>query len=325
MHSVIISAQGASILFETDSHEYLKAMQDEFGGHASAGSTAKIGGRISVILQDPVEEAVPECAIRLSTVFPSSAVYAHKGLTYMAETGSFFITINPAVPEISIRVSPSARIFEKVRFLTKRLLVKAVEDSGLFWMHGSAVCDGNGDGALLFTGVSGSGKTTSLLTMLERGYRMVTDDVIILREKEVLPFYLRSMIHTKTVERFPSLRKAFSSVGAGEYSAQSDGIWLSLGQLYSAEEKPVAPRALFNTHVWNSERSECRPATDMKTVPKLIRNYMLESGSIFEPHQDQARRVFSAYSSLASSIPCFDLYVGRSTPGLYEAIMGALK
>ena len=322
MPSVNINFHGASVLFETDSEEYLGIILSEYRDHISEGG-GRASHRMAVMTEEPVQERIPDEAIRLSAVFPSASVYAHRGKTYLSEVRKFFIEISPASSEIEVRVSPAARISEKVRYLSKRLLVKAIEDSGLTWIHGSSACDGSG--ALVFTGVSGSGKTTALLTMLEKGYSMLTDDVIVFKEGKILPFCMRSMIHSKTAERFPHLRSALKTAAASEWDPQADGAWLNLGRVFQSASSPVAPRALFNTHVWNSERSECRLSDAAKTVPKLIRNYMLESGSVFEPSQAQLKRTFTSYSSLADAIPCYDLFVGRDSQALHEALRGALR
>ncbi|MDI9643817.1 MAG: hypothetical protein QFX35_01210 [Candidatus Verstraetearchaeota archaeon] len=321
MKEFTCSIHGAAVYFRIEMDELAADLMEEFREHAGSGSF-RSDASLVMRKEDPVQDRLPECAVRVSTVFPSSSVFAHRGKIYIHDPGNYLICTSPESLEVSIWASPSARIFEKVRYLSKHLVVKALERRGFHWIHGSSVSQGPGGGALIFTGVSGSGKTTCLLTMLENGYRMVSDDVVLLKESLVFPFYLRSMIHTGTVRRFPSLRKAFER---SRYDPGADGSWVNLGEYFPVQKEAVKPVAIFNTSVWNSESSECRPSTPAKTVPRLVRNFLLESGSIFEPSQEYARAAFAAFSSIAESVPCFDLYVGRGNRSLYEAVQGALR
>lgn len=320
MMSFKVKVYGARLLVEAELEGIGAELLEEYRDHLTE-EPGDVSGRISIHAEDPVLDHVPDRAVRISTVFPSSSVYSHGGRVYFHDEGNFSISVDPQGLSIDVWAAPRANLFEKLRYLSKHLLITALERKGIMWIHGSASSDGSG--ALLFTGVSGSGKTTCLLAMIGRGHRMVTDDVILLEGGKALPFYMRSMVHSRTLERFPGLMPHLRSASA--WDEKADGSWLNLGKAFGVERAPLPPRALFNTHVWNSDGSECRPSPPMKTVPKLVRNYLLEAGTVFEPSQDQAKRAFAAYSSLAESVPCFDLYVGRDTRGLVEAIEGALR
>uniref|UniRef100_A0A7C3IXQ6 HPr kinase/phosphorylase C-terminal domain-containing protein n=1 Tax=Candidatus Methanomethylicus mesodigestus TaxID=1867258 RepID=A0A7C3IXQ6_9CREN len=320
MLSFKIKVYGVSLLVESELEEAGNELLEEYRDHLTGEPTA-ISGTIRILREEPVLDHVPDRAVRISTVFPSSSVYSHGGRVYFHDEGNFSISVDPSSLSIDVWASPKAKLFEKLRYLSKHLLITALERKGTMWIHGSA--SSYGSGALLFTGVSGSGKTTCLLAMIARGHRMVTDDVILLENGKALPFYMRSMVHSRTLERFPDLKPHLSS--ASVWDEKADGSWLNLGKAFGVEQRPLPPKALFNTHVWNSDGSECRSSPPVKAVPKLMRNYLLESGSVFEPPQDQAKRAFAAYSSLAEAIPCFDLYVGRDTRGLIDAIEGALR
>lgn len=308
------------MMFSIDSQALAGAISEEFKDHLCEAPQVPDASFI-VRNESPVVDRVPEFAVRVSTVFPGSSVFAHSGSLYIHEPGNCLICVRTAPLEVEAWVSPEYDAFEKLRYLAKHLVVKSLEAKGLFWIHGSAVSPNDG-GALIFTGVSGSGKTTCLLAMLEIGYRMVSDDVVLVRGDSVLPFYLRSMIHAKTVERFPTLRAPFKG---SRYDPRSDGSWINLGDHYPVEKDAIKPAAIFNTFVWKSGRSVCRPSNPEKTVQKLVRNFILESGSIFEPSSALAKKAFEAFSRLAESVPCFDLYIGTENPPLIEAIRGAIK
>jgi hypothetical protein len=317
--SATIDVYGARLTFETNSHGYFRDFMSEYGGHRSDGAEAR--GRITVTEGEGLDLLPPPEAIRVSMQFPANSTHVHKGVFYFIEEGRSRVRVDPSARAIEVSAAPSAGMADKIRYLSKRLLVRLLEDAGFSWMHGSAV--GSVGGALAFTGVSGSGKTTCLLTMLEGGRRMVADDVVLFRGGSVHPFRMRSMIHRSTIQRFASLKPLAS--GSTRWVPGADGTWADLGDIYPVEGSPVPPRAIFNTYVWNSEASACKPCPPAKALPKLIKNYVLESGGIYEPSSEAVKAAFAAYSGILDSTPCFDLYVGRDTKGLRETIEGAIR
>jgi hypothetical protein len=319
MHTYL-RVYGATLHFETNSQPLFDEFIKEFRCYVCEG-ILRAGGKISIFEEKKVDFEVPEGAVRDSIVFPSTAMYSLGAKIFLLEKGKYFITIDQAKCEANVRVKPSNSIFEKIRFIAKRFIIRLLEDRGILSIHGSAVA--NDGGASVFTGVSGSGKTTSLLTMLETGYRMVADDVVLVDEDVALPFYLRSMIHKDTLKRFPSLspRMAKSST----WIAEADGWWLNLADIYPAQLKSTIPKAIFNTHVWNSTRSSCKKAEPSRLLSNLVRNYSMEAGAIFQANPEQLKKVFSTYSNIVERTPCYDLYIGRDLKALARTIEGAIQ
>ena len=311
---------GATLHFETNSQPLLDDFIKEFG-HYTCERMLRAGGKISIFEEKKVDFEVPEGAVRDSIVFPSTSMYVHGAKIFLLEKGKYFITIDQAKCEANIHVKPSSSIFEKIRFIAKRFIVRLLEDRGILSIHGSAVA--NDDGASVFTGVSGSGKTTSLLTMLEAGYRMIADDVVLVDKDVVLPFYLRSMIHKDTLRRFPSLSLAMAK--SSTWIAEADGWWLNLADIYPAQLEPTIPKAIFHTHVWNSTKSSCKKAEPNKLLSNLVRNYSMEAGAIFQANTEQLKKVFSTYSNIVERTPCYDLYIGRDPKILARTIEGAMQ
>ena len=313
MH-IYLRVYGVALKFETNSKQVHAMFLKEFGSYAS-DRVDKIEANISVLEGDKFDFKVPEYAVRDSIVFPSAAMYVRKGKIFLLEEGKYFIVVDQTKYEVDAHTKPSSPIFEKVRFITKRALIRLLENKGFVSIHGSAVSDDGG--ALLFTGVSGSGKTTSLLTLLERGYRMVSDDVILMNE-EVLPFHLTSMIHKDTLKRFPSLASGLAK--NSRWVAEANGWWMNLSSLYPVQQGPTIPRTIFHTHVWNSVKSSCREIDPSKMLSNLMKNYMMEANVIFKPTSEQLKRVFLAYSKIVEEKPCYNLYVGRNPKRLFRTI-----
>lgn len=93
------------------------------------------------------------------------------GLVYLSpETGSADVWVTPAV-------FPSGR-FEDVTLVALQVLLRA---HGAYMIHASGVS--NADGAILFVGGSGSGKTTTCLNLLLHGWRMLANDVVLIKRQ----------------------------------------------------------------------------------------------------------------------------------------------
>jgi hypothetical protein len=320
MKRVCLRVYDATLDFETSSQLFFDEFIREFGGYTS-NEAVEGGGKIRLLEKTKVEFEVPEGAVRDSIVFPSTAMYLHEGSIFLAKEGDYFININPAKCEANAYLRSSSHIFEKMRFIAKRFIIRLLEDKGIVSIHGSAVR--NDKGALLFTGASGSGKTTSLLALLEKGCQMVADDVILVDDEVVLPFHIRSMIHNDTLKRFPSLSSGIAK--SGTWVAEADGWWVNLGDIYPVQREPTIPGAIFHTHIWNSTRSSCMKTEPNKMLSNLVRNYSLEAGIIFSRTSEQLKRVFSAYSKIVENIPCYDLYIGRDLESLSRTIQGVEK
>ena len=84
------------------------------------------------------------------------------------ERGSAEIWITPAV-------FPSGR-FEDVTLVALQVLLRT---HGAYMVHASGVANANG--AMLFVGGSGSGKTTTCLNLLLNGWQMLANDVVIIK------------------------------------------------------------------------------------------------------------------------------------------------
>jgi hypothetical protein len=314
-----VCVHDACLRFETNAESFYAEIMKEFGNYGI--ETCKTEGRIRVFEGEKFDFGVPEGAVRDSIVFPSTAMYIHGGRIFLVEEGKYLITIDPAVWTVEAHVRSWSPVFEKMRFIAKRLLIRLLEERGVVSIHGAAVCDD--EGSMLFTGVSGSGKTTSLLTMLEKGYRMVTDDVILVKGEVILPFHLRSMIHSDMLRRFHSLSP--ETAGNSTWVPEANGWWLNLGDLYPFQRDPTAPKAVFCTHVWNSNESSLSEVEPSKMLLNLIRNYTMESGPIFHPTSEQLKTIFSVYSKILEDKPCFNLYIGRDLEKLSKTVEEAVK
>jgi hypothetical protein len=310
-----IRVYGVIVEFKTNDKSMYAEWTKEFGQYTDHTADAP-DGRITVLVKDKMSFEVPEHAVRDSIVFPSASVYVYKGQIFLLEREKYFIILDPENFESKIYVKLKSSVFEKVRFITKRFLIGSLENKKIFSIHGSAVCKGSG--TIVFCGVSGSGKTTCMLSMLEKGYRMVADDIVLMDGDSILPFFLRSMIHKDTLKRFPSLASGIDN--GSTWVAEADGWWLNMSDVYRVQQEPAFPKAIFHTHVWNSTSSSCEKIEPSKLLPSLMKNYMMEAGAFFQPNSGQVKRAFAAYLKIIEKSNCYNLYVGTDSNKLYKTI-----
>lgn len=103
-----------------------------------------------------------------------------------------------------IVVAPAGDVDTDVRvFLFSSVLGALLHQRGLLVLHASAIHTDRG--AVIFTGLSGAGKSSTLSAMLERGYAMLCDDICALRLDErqravVLPAFPRTKLWKDVAE-----------------------------------------------------------------------------------------------------------------------------
>ena len=89
-------------------------------------------------------------------------------------------------------------------------LSELLKRNGLYTVHATAL-EYQGRGVLI-PGYSGQGKTTSFLSLLRSGFRYLSDDYPLLRDRgthmELLAFPMKIDVTDRTIEFFPELRNA---------------------------------------------------------------------------------------------------------------------
>ena len=100
-------------------------------------------------------------------------------------------------------------------------LLEALRFHGLYYLHAAAVVDEQGRG-YLFSGNAGSGKTSLALSLVESGYKFISDDTVFLqlagnKEVKVLGFMRSLHVPEELLSRFPRFAKpkAYSSYQIG--------------------------------------------------------------------------------------------------------------
>ncbi|BFU96171.1 MAG: conserved protein of unknown function [Nitrospira sp.] len=197
-------------------------------------------------------------------------------------------------------------------------LIELLKRRGLFTVHATAL-EYQGQGVLI-PGYSGQGKTTSFLSLLRSGFRYLSDDYPLLRDRgthmELLSFPMKVDVTDRTIEFFPELRDAPSGI-------LKQGVW----------KKWFQPEDVYP----NSVGTSCRPAmilfprvVDMahSCLEPLSRSRALEAVMpqalrVYDP--DVARREFQALSKLVQQVDCYRLHFGRDILDLPKLIAPLLE
>jgi hypothetical protein len=263
--------------------------------------------------QFPME--IPEFAIRDSIMFPSAEMYVLNNLIFLEDKEEYIISIDSREKSVEAYFKPSVSITEKIRFLTKRVLIRSLELRNIFFIHGAAIeWDGS---SIIFAGSSGSGKTSALITLLEKGKKLITDDTVLFKEQIVLPFYIRSMIHRDMLKTFPKLKKGIGSNAT--WVSEAKGWWMDIGDIFSFHAKGLPLSKIFYLYVWKSSKTRCEEISKKEMLSKLYRTYIQETTQI--PLDTGLHdKVFAAYHSLLEHVDCYKLFVGKDREELIDVI-----
>jgi hypothetical protein len=190
-------------------------------------------------------------------------------------------------------------------FPLRTLLHWSTGGTGRQLVHSGGV--GIGDGAVLLTGVGGSGKSTTTLTCLEAGMDYAGDDYVAFElasrpgdAPRLHSLYSSAKVDHGTLERFPALRPLTANAGSDDEKAllllhPAFGRRLASGQRIRAvvlpqvtgrpdtrvvEASPVAAvRALAPTTVFQLPRLDREAFARVVALSRAVPSYHLELGT----------------------------------------------
>ncbi|MDR5672992.1 serine/threonine protein kinase [Halalkaliarchaeum sp. AArc-GB] len=163
---------------------------------------------------------------------------------------------------------------------------------GFFVLHASAV--EIGDGAVVFAGTSGQGKTTTATAFLAAGHRVLSDDVAAIErvdEPTVHSGFPSIKLEPATVDRF-----GLSVDSPENICASRDRHFYGLHHEQPVEAVPLRRIYLLE----DAQREEIAPAPASEQVLELIENTYTVS---LHQESDYARENFTRAVSLAESVP----------------------
>lgn len=192
-------------------------------------------------------------------------------------------------------------------------LAELLKRNGLYTVHATAL-EYEGQG-ILIPGYSGQGKTTSFISLLRSGFRYLSDDYPLLRDRgthmELLAFPMKIDVTDRTIEFFPELRDAAPGLlkqGVQKKHFQSEDLYAeSLGST-------CRPAIIMFPHVVDMPHSCLEPLPKSRALEALMPQGLL----VYD--QAVARREFQSLSKLVQQVDCYRLHFGRDILDLPKLI-----
>jgi hypothetical protein len=197
-------------------------------------------------------------------------------------------------------------------------LAELLKRRNMFTLHATAL-EYHGRG-LLIPGCSGCGKTTALLSLLQSGYRYLSDDHPILRDAgtrlELLAVPMKIDVTEQTIAFFPELREAVSGLlrqGVYKKSFYAEDLFADpLG-------RSCEPVMIVFPHLTNMSHSCLEPIPKSEALETL-----LPQPSLIHD-EDTARREFQTLSKLVQQTACYRLHFGQDVLDLPQLISPLLE
>jgi hypothetical protein len=237
---------------------------------------------------------IPKKAIR-TYIMEGQEMYSLGERTFLAgRDNRYVIIMDFGKKEIAVHYREhEASLQNVVRWMLKWLIIKAAEGKGLAYIHASAAhYKGK---TIIFSGDSHSGKSSSLLRMIQNGAKAISDDSVIFDGANLIPFTFNTSVDEDLVRRF-SIKPGFN---IGEHVDNRSA--------YGKADVVIFLR------VWNNESSELRPMEYKRALLNMIRSYKKEQTFTIWANwdkDDSSKLIFERYASLLENARCFEFYAG---------------
>ena len=209
----------------------------------------------------------------------------------------------------------SLRAYERAAPL-KVLLHWWLRARGRTLIHAGAV--GTDDGAVLFVGKTGAGKSTTTLACLNAGLRYLGDDRCLLTlapTPQVACLYNSAKLHLMQMERFPALLPAVNN----RHETATEKALIYLQDLAPERIAPVLPiRALLLTKIAGTTTTSLAPVGRMT----LLRDFVT-STLVYQPGATHAE--VHSMTELVRQVPCYQLNLGSDLTGIAPVVVQAIE
>ena len=205
----------------------------------------------------------PDVTVRIGPVPKTLNAIGHAGRRWQAVPGAYLLNMDGVARYLvlegrEIVVEPTGGDEADLRtFLLGSVLAACLQQRGILTLHASAV--ETEAGAVLFAGSSGAGKSTLLAALVDRGYRMLADDVT--------GIVLNAGGRPAALPAFPALRLWMDAVEALDWRAKIGArVRQELEKFEAPVERfrpsPLPVRAVFtlSSHNRNTIEIESVPA-----------------------------------------------------------------
>jgi hypothetical protein len=255
------------------------------------------------------------------------AAFGVPGKIFVAEDKEWLLVEDVGSVEIDsgtrtacIRILPGAN-----RRLTSMMAIYAFDAilsaTGQQLLHGAGLMLPSGEGAMLLFAPSGAGKTTTSMALALDGFRMLTDDALVLRRERaattVWGFPRAMKVHWRTVELLPALKGLFGEV----WNAEGEQVltrraFSEIGSIASGPSSPIATVLLLG------ERSNGGHFIDEASKADVLLALARDNIAISRLGvlQRQVRKM-ETVAELVNGVPVGRLHVGKSLDTLGSVVI----
>ena len=205
-------------------------------------------------------------------------------------------------------------------FTFEPLLLTILKRLNIFVWHSAAVTK-NGK-AVLLAGASGSGKTTTALSLIRNGYQILSDDTVFLAKNGTGAFVLgrekNLFVTSKTISFFPELKILKSTP-----NYKKGDLWkkkLSVNRLYSKSNalKTKVKLVLF-PKITRNEKTTLKRLEPQQVIFQCLRQKPKEHPASVKDGISLEQQ-FKLYSTIAESAKCYSLNLGKNVSEIYPMV-----
>lgn len=229
---------------------------------------------------------------------------------FLSDGKRYFLTGYLRKPPWQIDCRPLARWDARFAYyhIIEPLMLDLLKRLGVLVWHGAAVAR-NGR-AILLSGVSGSGKSTTVLNLLRLGYRFIADDQVLLRSRpkgiEVLGGERAVFLTDKSMSLLPEWQRLRR--GARHKRGREWKHRIGLDSLRQRSTRPASVGALLFPAVKPTTESRLERLTPAAALVECLRQPPKEFPATMLPAA--VERQFEVFSRLVRTTPAYRLYLG---------------
>lgn len=260
----------------------------------------------------PVEHppSFPSEAVKVIRGPHASSCRSGKMILFVSGDGRSVISLDPVKREaqgyLNRQLSEDS---EKFFSLLGSFVTEALKFLGLYFLHGACVC-GNGK-AYLFSGKSGSGKSTASFNLVRQGFQFVADDSLFFTEREgqivVSPYYTKFHVDKKIVDLCPDM------AGVGKLKDSRKGITrvrVNMREFYPDSFIPsLRPDYIIFPRIVHRGKSALSQLKQREVYRRLLKQTILAVDAQI------ARRQLLALEKLVKQVKGFEFISGKD---MYE-------
>ena len=213
-------------------------------------------------------------------------------------------------------VLPKVLHYGRLEDITYTSLAPFLRRQGYFLVHAFGVC--RDAQCLLIVGSSGSGKTTTGLSMIMAGWELLANDILLIEARDsgiyALPTPGGLSIRKETLHLLPDCQQLLTDVPCvrGKYNVTNQLLW--------PDHTPEAVRisAVYFCQIEEGEVSYKRPLSQALALTQLMEQ------SVDRWDEQMFNQHLNILQQLSQQANCYTLHLGEDVPRLPQLLMDKL-